>query len=93
MLFERSSRPGRKKEVMHVEVRCHCGKLLGYKEPLDDRRISTGICADCFEAERRDNARRLALVRAAFGSIQNFRNGGGRSCCGNAEGVRARTSA
>ena len=64
-----------------MEVRCHCGKLLGYKEPLDDRRITTGICVDCFETERKDNRRRLALVRQAFGW---------RSCCGNARSAEAR---
>ena len=55
-----------------MEVRCHCGRVLGHKEPLHDRRITTGICANCFEAEQKDNKRRIALIRQAFG--------GGRLC-------------
>ena len=31
----------------------YCKKILGEKEPLKDRRITTGICDSCLERERR----------------------------------------
>ena len=31
-----------------------CKKDLGEKEPMDDRRISHGMCPDCFEKQKEE---------------------------------------
>ena len=29
---------------------CYCKKIMGEKEPLNDKRITDGICDDCYES-------------------------------------------
>ena len=37
-----------------IRICCDCKKVLGEKEPLEDKRITHGYCPECLERTRQE---------------------------------------